>query len=204
MLTKTRQVIRRILGKRPIEPAELGALYDDGSWLRRPPTPDQMRIENHLKAQPERLAGKRLLHVGVGNSQLSRSLAGMCERIDGLTVMQEEADHAQSLQIVNYRAMIVDKYSDQLAELPGPYDVIIDNNLTSYAPNRHSYDTLMVNYVRLLSIEGRIYTDRLGMQYCRPYAFPIDDTDLKQLELQFPVRIVFHAGTLREIVRVEN
>ena len=64
-------------------------------YSRSPTSVDQARIEAWLRGAD--LAGKVLLHVGVGNSSLARGLADRVVRIDGLTVHPNEKAHAEAL-----------------------------------------------------------------------------------------------------------
>jgi len=75
-----------------------------------------------------------MLHVGVGNSKLAQRFASRARRLDGLTVHQNEKTHADALGIPNYTVYVLNKYSPEFVSvLTKPYDVIIDNNLASFA-----------------------------------------------------------------------
>src|SRR5437764_8596280 len=100
-------------------------------YSRRQTSVDQARIEAWLGRTD--LAGKTLLHVGVGNSSLAKGLAHRVVRVDGLTAHPNEKAHADSLRIPNYRVVLLNKHSRELFRLRGAYDFIIDNNLASFA-----------------------------------------------------------------------
>lgn len=99
-----------LLTNREGEKAACGALYDGGSWLDAPVTIDQMRIERYLNTLP--LEGRTVLHVGVGSSHLAKGFHHRCRAIDGLTVIDHERRHAESLGIPNYRVYLMDKHSE--------------------------------------------------------------------------------------------
>src|SRR4030088_3287536 len=86
-------------------------------------TVDQARIEEALDQME--LDGRRVLHVGVGNSQFAKRFAPRAVLIDGLTVSEPEKALADSLQIPNYTVHLVSKYSREfLTQIGSRYDYI--------------------------------------------------------------------------------
>lgn len=124
---------------------------------------DQKRIEDVLAAR--KLAGLRLLHVGIGNSQLAQRLAHRADAIDGITVHAREKERADELHLANYRAFIINKHTRRLADLPSPYDIIIDNNLASFACCMVHFSRMLRTYRQLLREGGFIITDQRGMDW---------------------------------------
>src|SRR4051794_10142210 len=70
---------------------------------------DQSWIEDQLDRME--LAGRRLLHVGVGNSGLAVRLAPRLRLIDGLTVDRNEKARADRLGLDNYHVFLMNKYT---------------------------------------------------------------------------------------------
>ena len=125
-------------------------------------TVDQQRIEAVLDSLD--LAGKRLLHVGVGNSGLALRFHGRCQAIDGLTVAERELTRGIGLGLPNYRVHLLNKYSrDFLTTLQPGYDVIVDNNLASYVCCAFHYARMLDHYRWALAPGGEILTDQRGM-----------------------------------------
>lgn len=160
--------------------------YKDVSWVEVDVTPDQLRIEAVLTEL--NLENKTILHVGVGRSNIAVKFITSTIKIDGITIMQEEKEHADSLVLQNYHVYLMNKYSNELKELEHHYDFIVDNNLSSFACCKQHYHLMMSNYIELLNKGGIILTDKMGMNYHEDYAFGIEYKDLQELENQFPVK----------------
>jgi hypothetical protein len=133
----------------------------------------------------------------------ARRLAGRAARIDGITVHPNEMRTANALALSNYRAHLVNKHSRRVADLPGPYDFIVDNNLASFVCCRRHFRRMLENYVALLRRGGRILTDRRGMEWT------VDGNDewklsfahLTALAKQFPVRVERVAESVYALVK---
>jgi hypothetical protein len=156
-------------------------------WTRQETTPDQVRIEAVLDTLA--LTGAQLLHVGVGNSQLARRFARRVRAIDGLTVHQNERIYADALAIPNYTVYVLNKYSRKVVSvLARTYDIIIDNNLASFACCKKHFFVMVENYLAMLRSKGRILTCQIGMDaYHDEIGCTMSYADLVSLERQFPV-----------------
>lgn len=143
------------------EPGLTGTL----DWTDDDTTPDQKRITRVLEAAP--LGPEhRVLHVGVGNSELARRLSSRVGQIDGVTRAQAEKDMADALNLANYTVHLANKYSQAFRSVvPGRYDDIVDNNLASYACCLFHLYVMFDNYLACLSPGGRILTDQEGMDW---------------------------------------
>lgn len=163
------------------------AKYSDGSWLHIVVTPDQIRIEDYL----DNLAveNKTILHVGTGNSSFAKRFCAN-NKIDSITVMTDELEHAKSLNLPNYNCFKLNKYSSDLKKLSNKYDFICDNNLSSFACCKTHFIEMMHNYTALLSDNGQIITDVKGMAYHQDFAFPTSPDEIKQLFPNLDVEIV--------------
>jgi hypothetical protein len=131
-------------------------------------TPDQLRIEDVLSALAKRDC--RILHVGVGNSDLASRFLSLGGWIDGVTIGEREWQMAQAAAFVlshRYYTCQVNKYSAELVQAfkHAPYDFIIDNNLASYACCVTHFHQMMDNYRNALAPGGAILTDRAGLAH---------------------------------------
>jgi len=160
--------------------------YVDGSWLHRAVTADQLRIEQFLKTCI--LQHKSILHVGIGNSSFAKQVCSETILIDGITIVDEEEHFANSLNITNYFAFNINKYSKELLGLSNTYDIIIDNNLTSYACCKFHFTEMLINYLQLLKPNGFIVTDKVGLMHYTN-GFGMVFTELKDLEHQLQVHV---------------
>jgi hypothetical protein len=193
-------VVKSALGR--VNTAEsCGSKYGNVSWRDAPPSMEQLRIEDYLAGSS--LAGKTLLHVGVGSSSVAKRFQAECRQIDGLTVMADEITYAQGLGYSNYRVYLLDKFSPEVSTtLPNRYHFIIDNNPSSFAPSRAAFDWMIASYVDFLEPGGMFLTDRVGMHYHENYAFSIGDDDLAAFELALPVRFERPTPSVRALVKL--
>lgn len=175
--------------------------YYDGSWLLKPSTPDQQRIINYLFAQ--QLILQDILHVGIGNSDLGKSLATKAQSIDGITVVEAERAYASGLNIPNYQSYLTNKYSIDVLKLNKKYDLIIDNNLTSYACCIAHFEQMLQQYLLLLKPGGKIITDSLGLQYFWN-GFGLTLSQLKTWEQPLAFKAIMIDKYIIEITKVES
>ncbi len=131
-------------------------------WSSFEPTQDQRRIEAWLArlVRPE----DRLLHVGVGGSQLAEAFAPRTREIVGITISPGEVRRADALGLDNYRVLLRNKYQNW-ADAPGPFDVVIDNNLTTFACCLSHVVTMLAWYSTSLAPTGVLLTDRVGLAW---------------------------------------
>jgi hypothetical protein len=164
-----------------------------GDWSRRETTPDQLRLEQFLEARP--LPDATILHLGCGNSSLARRLAGRVKRIDGVTIYPGEKSHGESLELQNYRIVLLNKYGPGLSRLPDQYDFVVDNNPASYACCVFHVERLLRDSLSLLAPGGAFLTEALGLQWVAAHTPPSLSMDFEDL-----VRFGFRSGfvALRE------
>jgi hypothetical protein len=131
-------------------------------WLDREPTEDEQDILAYLK---RRRAPKRILHIGVGTSLLFREFGGVV--VQGLTKDGMEAQRAAEL---GYEAILCNKYDvpSYAGKIRGPFDVIVDVNIRSYA----CCESHFLEYMRFLegsvAENGVLLTGQRGLAYLRP------------------------------------
>jgi hypothetical protein len=142
-----------------------------GDWTSFDTTPDQRRIEEHLRAKCH--STSTVLHVGVGNSRLAQSFSGSVGTIVGITIQRGELEHALQCDLPNYFPFLLNKFSMEFfAAFPGRFDFIVDNNPTSFCCCFLHFSRMMSAYRSLLSDQGRIITDRVGLAWVLPNISP--------------------------------
>ena len=123
--------------------------YTDGNWIYRKVTLDQRNIMNYLDTV--NLAGKQLLHIGIGNSSIAKRFSLKLEFIDGITIVKAEKEYADHLNLTNYTTFLINKYSEELKKLNKRYDYIIDNDLAGYACCKYHFLCMFETYLNLLN-----------------------------------------------------
>lgn len=160
------------------------ASYSDGSWLNRKVTHDQQAIEGYLFQQD--LRGKKILHVGVGSSNIAKRCAETTEcSIDGITVMPEEKACAESLHLKNYAVHLMNKNDPKaLSKLPGNYTFIIDNDIAAYACCKAHFEQMLERYLVMLAVGGKILAGKVSLGYFDS-GFPLPGFYMKKLSAKY-------------------
>src|SRR5262249_2720798 len=128
--TRTYDTYKEFCGNR--EQPWVTRISEAVDWTQQETTRDQACIEAVLV--PMTMTGASILHVGVGNSTFAQRFASRARRIDGLTVHQNEKTLADALGIPNYTVYVLNKYSPGFVSvITNTYELIIDNNLASFA-----------------------------------------------------------------------
>ena len=162
-------------------------------------TIDQAAIEDVMEAMGP-ITRTRILHVGVGNSQLAIRFAPLVRVIDGVTVSEAEKALADELCLDNYCVRLVSKYSrDFPTALPHRYDFIIDNNLASYACCKFHFYRMMDTYAARLDDAGSILTDLRGMSWAVADEWELSFRDLQEIATLFSLRATRATGTVYEL-----
>lgn len=152
-------------------------VYREGPWLGDKESPDQRDLNEALGELVS--AESRILHVGVGASGLAVRWAGSVRRIDGLTLLEPEARYAVALGLPGYEVAIADKYRS--LPVSGPYELIVDNNLSSFSCCRSHFREMFAGYVRLLAPDGVILTHTRGLTYAARGGFGMTVEELGAL-----------------------
>lgn len=132
-------------------------------WVDKGTTPDQRRIEEHLEKVIR--PSSRLLHIGAGNSSLGARFSPRVETVVGTTIHDEERVLAESLGLANYSVVVANKYANDMDQVSGRYDFIIDNNPASFACCLFHFAKMLVTYVDLLNDSGILLTAEPGMHW---------------------------------------
>ncbi|MFT4928945.1 MAG: hypothetical protein ACI8WB_005065 [Phenylobacterium sp.] len=138
-------------------------LYVDFS--NRETTADQARIELELEkmVQPQ----NRVLHVGIGNSQLAEKFAQLGVLVDGITVSETEKTLGEGKNIPDYQIFLSNKYHHSFSQhfAAERFDYIVDNNLASFTCCQYHFYQMLENYIACLKVGGKILTDQRGMDW---------------------------------------
>jgi hypothetical protein len=133
-------------------------------WSEIETTADQRRIESALEGLD--VDGRKILHIGVGNSKLAQRFASRAAYILGTTICEAEHRRAESLRIPNYDVVVHNKYAkDRVRGRTTTFDFIIDNNPTTFCCCWMHLVIMMEHYAGLLSPTGRILTDKVGLSW---------------------------------------
>jgi hypothetical protein len=160
-------------------------------FSQRETTCDQTRIESYLDTLD--LKGKRILHIGIGNSSLAERFNNRDTLIEGVTVSEKEHSHALSLGLTNYKVHLVNKYSHGflLAFKQNQFDIIVDNNLASFACCKYHLYSMFDNYLWCLKLAGRILTDQRGMDWALlDPSLILDFAGLTELVANLPLKAI--------------
>jgi hypothetical protein len=152
---------------------------DFRDWTGKKTTADQRRIERYVDRYD--LGDKRLLHIGIGNSDLAKRLHRRAREIVGTTVDQREIDLARSLSLPNYTVVEDNKYSAHHEAVTGRFHFIIDNNPTSACCCFTHLAQLFGFFDAKLAGGGQIVTDREGLGWTVGGVNPRWSFDLEDL-----------------------
>lgn len=172
--------------------------YTDGEWITRKPTKDERAIVDYLEQQT--ITDAHILHIGIGSSHLAQHLHDKSTYIDGISIVSKEIDHAKTLGYDNYSVVLLDKYGKITNSLTGPYQYIIDNNLSGYACCLKHFHDMMQSYLNLLSPEGVILTGVIGLKYF-DCGFGITETFIQSLCKQYQLNWILVAPGVIAISR---
>ncbi len=140
--------------------------YSDGSWVNRETTEDLQNMTTHLESVKGRPS---ILQIGIGNSSLFSAIREKTTRFVGITIVEDEVAHARRSfpnEFGNtYQVRLMNKYSDEVAELEGGFDFIIDNDLSSYACCKHHFGTMLDIYRNILADDGCVLVGVTGLGY---------------------------------------
>ena len=141
---------------------EPAATYEDRWFTLGDVTPDQQELS--VVATPRLRGHERVLHVGIGASDLARRWQDRVARIDGITVVQAEINAAPIFP--TYRTALRNKYAP--GPWAGPYDLIVDNNPGSFACCQRHARAWLDTAAGLLAPGGAFVTHARGCGYRKP------------------------------------
>ena len=134
-------------------------------WENRDSTIDEVDITNFLDKN-FKLLNKKILHIGIGNSNLAQKFSGDNE-IFGITVSKKEIEYANNLSLKNYYSFFFDKHSINFISYFNnhKFDYIVDPNLKSYSCCEDSFNYMFKNFNHILNNNGIIISSRRGMNW---------------------------------------
>lgn len=140
-------------------------------WENKKITTDEIKIINYLKYKKKILLYKKtLLHVGVGNGFLIKSLKSFVKNIYGISISLNEIELCQKIKNINKSNLyLCDKFSKDLLNHFSKikFDIIIDNNLKSYSCCNYTFDKMIKNYNHLLMPNGKIIASMNGLKWTK-------------------------------------
>ncbi len=146
-------------------------LFEDSGdysyWENNKVTSDEKEITEFLN-KSNSCENKNLLHMGIGNSYIALNLKNY-KYLEGITISNNELKKANNLKISNYKIYFKNKYSknDLIKNRENFYDIIIDNNLKSFACCNNAFENLIQKYNRYLKKNGLIISSLRGMNWSR-------------------------------------
>jgi len=139
-------------------------------WSALPTTPDQSRIESYIDRFD--LRKKAILHVGIGNSGLAARFAERVGSIVGTTIISAEVRCGEALGLGNYRVVLHNKYRGREGFGDRRFDLIIDNNPSTYCCCLTHFARMVEFYADALGDGGQVVTDRVGLAWSLASSVP--------------------------------
>jgi len=140
----------------PLEP------NDDLGWLGREPTLDEREVVEWLK---QRRVPSRILHVGIGNSLLSKEFGKNVAQ-----AMTKDGAEARNAEALGVPTILCNKYDvgSYAERLLAPFDLIVDVNIRSYACCDRHFVEYLEEMLEALGPNGSLVTSRRGLEYLVP------------------------------------
>ncbi len=134
-------------------------------WEDRDVTSDELDIINFLDNE-KNIKYKSILHIGIGNSYFAKKFATRFN-ITGVTISQKEVNKAKSMNLINYQAYLLDKYSVQFKNFldKNTFDLIVDTNLKSYSCCQIAFEFMINNIFKSINQNGMLITSINGMKW---------------------------------------
>jgi len=135
-------------------------------WENNETTRDEKEIIDYLKNNLHIIKNKKILHMGIGNSELGLTFYKYAKYIDGMTISVPEKIKASNYNC--YRNIhICNKYNlnDMKQLLKNDYDLIIDQGIKCYACCQTHFEELFKFYILNLSKNGLFITSKYGMNW---------------------------------------
>ena len=133
----------------------------------RPTTLAEQAIVIFLNENPALVVGKRVLHVGIGNSSIFRAYGNQIAAFAGLTVgLPEKSYFDQTFgRRTDVEIYLANKHDPRnYHKIEGLFDLIIDVNLKSYACCERHFHDMLAFYLDRLAFEGTILTAASGLE----------------------------------------
>ena len=130
---------------------------------------------------PHDLTGKRVLHVGIGNSDLAKELVPRGAHVVGITVLSIELEVGEALALEGYEPSLANKNDrESLRRLGGSFNFIIDPHITGYACCEGHLKDMFEGYLEALAPGGKLITAIGGLKYTMIGNEGRNDFDIKK------------------------
>jgi hypothetical protein len=149
-------------------PYDLTSEHTITCWEDMPTSPAESAIISYLVENTDLVAGKRLLHVGIGNSELPRALIDFLSSYVGITISAPEVDRFKRMFDArsNMVGLLINKYDQRdYPKIDGKFDLIVDTLLKSVACCEKHFDEMMRFFAGRLTPCGKIVTTENGVQF---------------------------------------
>ena len=187
-------------------------LFSDQSkyeyWECKNTTSDELEIVNYLNSIS--IKNYNLLHIGIGNSYLAKSLSEKF-MIDGISISTNEILFAKEQYLSNYKIKFANKLAKNSLNFlkKQNYDFIVDVNLKSFSCCDMAFYKMFSTYVDLLKKNGSILTAKNGLNWSRllkpVYRFSIKNLFYKRLkEYDGPERNKLSISQCRKLALKNN
>jgi hypothetical protein len=160
-------------------PYDLTRANLETGWHLSPTTLEEQAVIRFLKEDPTRVTEKRLLHVGIGNSSIFRVFGHQLSAFVGLTVnLPEKVRFEETFGYPAHAKIYFANKHDvrNFDGIVGPFDLIVDVNLKSYACCERHFQDMMAGYVNRLAPDGMTITAGTGLRFGWPGNTPIANT----------------------------
>jgi hypothetical protein len=149
-------------------PFDLTPAHTISSWESKPTTEAEAAVIAFLQCRPRLYAGKRLLHVGIGNCSLPGALARDLAAYVGLTISPPEKQlfEEKFAATEGVRVILANKHDPRAySKIEGRFDLIVDVNLKSFTCCEKHFDQLMDFYTERLNPGATLVTAESGVLF---------------------------------------
>jgi hypothetical protein len=149
-------------------PYDLTAEHTISCYEDQPTSGAELAIMAFLTSEPWRYAGRRLLHVGVGNCSFPLAFCPTVAEYVGITISLPEivSFERKLANIKNARAFLLSKYDPRsYSLLEGEFDVVVDTLLMSVACCEKHFQQMMTFFAAKLKTGGMLITTQTGVEW---------------------------------------
>ena len=149
-------------------PFDLTPDYTISAHESLPTSGAEVAVIAFLKSEPRRYVGKRLLHVGVGNSCFPIKFAADLAEYVGITISLPEIAlfEERCAGIANATAILLNKYDQRMyMKIHGDFDIIVDTLLKSYSCCEKHFELMMEFFASKLRSGGMLITTETGVHW---------------------------------------
>ena len=142
--------------------------YQYSCWEARKQTQDEYEICDFINQNNLIQPNQSLLHIGIGSNTLYSTLRKKFDfKYTGITYSIFEYENVLINLNENYFPILLNKYNPILSKVLKKYDIIIDNNPTSYGPSDDANLEYLQILLNSLNNGGIFITHTLGLNYMR-------------------------------------